>query len=171
MMRTRIKFFVLIAVFLSIGAQFIQAQEARATIENKSIKIGEQTDITIELSFPVATKNVMLPELKDTITKFIQIVSISDVDTAFDESDVGTKIYSQTITVTSWDSGYHVIPPFKFKLGNDSIQTQALLLEVRAVDVLPEKDIRDIKPIKEVPFSLLDWILTHRIEIGSGEIF
>lgn len=157
--------FFLIMLTLSVQSFSLQAQEVKATIDHKAIKIGEQSRITLELSFPVATKNVMMPELRDTITKFVEVVGVSDIDTAFDESDVGIKIYTQIITITSWDSGFHVIPPFKFKLDQDSIQTQALLLEVISVDVLPEKDIKDIKSIKEVPFSIWDWILAHLMEI------
>lgn len=156
--------FLLLLFVLGQGSTF--AQEVNASLQNESIRIGEQTTIKLEVSFPIGTSTVMLPNLKDTLTKEITVVEVSEVDTIFDESDVQTKIYSQSITITSWDSGYHVIPPFVFLVGTDSLKTKPLLLEVNTISISPDQDIKDIKSIIEVPFSLWDWILVHRIQIG-----
>ena len=55
---------------------------------------------------------------------------------------------------------------FKFVIDNDNISTKALLLSVNTVTIQADQDIKDIKEIIEVPFSLWDWILTNRMIIG-----
>jgi len=162
-------FYILVALLLGSS---LQAQEANAVLKDQNIQIGEQTKIQLELRFP-AGQAVMLPNLQDTITKFIEVVKVSDLDTTFDEDDISIQLITQTVTITSWDSGFHAIPPFVFKVGEDSIKTQANLLEVKSVKLQAETDIKDIKDIKEhleVPFSLSDWLLAHRWEVG-GSVF
>lgn len=157
-------------IFLSIlilcGTYALIAQEVSASLENNSIRIGEQTSIQIEVSFPIGVSQVLLPSIKDTLSKEIDVVEVGKVDTVFDESDLKTKIFSQKITITSWDTGYQVIPPFIFVVGKDSLKTNPLLLAVSSIAISAEQDIKDIKSIVEVPFSLWDWILVHLLEIG-----
>lgn len=155
-------FYILILMLLAVN---LQAQEATAVLKNSSIKIGEQTEIQLELRFTAGQK-VMLPNLQDTITKFIEVVRVSDLDTTFDEEDISIQLITQTITITSWDSGFHAIPPFTFKVGKDTIKSQANLLEVKSVALEAEADIKDIKQHLEVPFSLSDWLLAHKLELG-----
>lgn len=146
----------------------LAAQEASAVLDDKDIRVGEQTTIDLELRFNASEKAIMMPDLRDTISKFIEVLNVSAIDTAFDEDDITSKIFTQSITVTSWDSGYHAIPPFEFKVGEDTIRTEALLLSVTTVPLDPQTDIKDIKAIMEVPFSLWDWMLKHKLWIGGG---
>jgi len=157
--------FIWMALF--VAAVSAQSQEVSAVLDHDQIKIGEQTTIQLEVRFPAATKSIMMPALQDTISKFVEIIDVTDIDTTFDEEDITTKIFTQTITITSWDSGFHVIPPFLFIVGTDTINTKPLLLTVNTIKVQPDQDIKDIKNIIEIPFSLWDWILSHRIILGS----
>lgn len=151
---------------LIVAAFSVQSQNASALLERNEIKIGEQTTIQLALRVPAAQKNILMPALQDTITKFVELVHLSEIDTTFDDEDITTKIFSQTITITSWDSGIHVIPPFKFVLANDTLKTTPLLLTVNTIPIQAEQDIKDIKSIMEVPFSLTDWLLAHKKSIG-----
>jgi len=40
------------------------------------------------------------------------------------------------------------------------------LLTVNTIPLQPDQDIKDIKDIMEVPFSLMDWLLAHKLPIG-----
>ena len=151
-----------------VAAFSTQAQKASALLDHNEIKIGEQTTIQFELRVPAAEKSIMLPALQDTITKFVEVIEVSDVDTTFDEDDITTKIFTQQVTITSWDSGLHVIPPFKFVLGKDTLLSEPLLLTVNTIPLQADQDIKDIKEIMEVPFSLTDWLLAHKTPIGFG---
>ena len=123
---------VLIAFLFSIS---VFSQSASATLDHNEIKIGEQTFIDLEVQFPAASETVIMPELKDTLSKFVEVLNISKVDTAFDEDDIGLKIFTQRITITSFDSGLHVIPPFLIKVGAQSISTEPLLLTVNTIAI------------------------------------
>ncbi|MFM7080178.1 MAG: hypothetical protein ACKOYC_10370, partial [Bacteroidota bacterium] len=71
---------------------------------------------------------------------------------------------SQSFTITSFDSGYHVILPFQFALFNNgktdstSLQTKPLLIQVKTMDVDTTKAIKDIKDIEDVPFDWMDYL-------------
>jgi hypothetical protein len=158
------RLFYILLLFLPLGQ--LVAQEASAVLGNQDIRVGEQTTIELELRFNASEKAIMMPALRDTISKFIEVVSVSQIDTSFDEEDITTKIFNQQITITSWDSGFHAIPPFELKVGKDTVRTEALLLNVTTVPIDPKADIKDIKDILEVPFSLWDWILTNKLWIG-----
>lgn len=151
-------------LFLSL---FTQAQEATAVLQDKQIKIGEQTTIQLELRTPADGKTVNFPTLIDTISGKIEIVKLSEMDTAYDENDISIRVLSQTITITSWDSGFHVVPPFTFLVDGKPVETEPDLLEVSTVPIEAEADIKDIKEIMDVPFSLWDWILVHKLHIGA----
>ena len=154
-------------IFLVSFISYSQGQEFTAKLSPLEIKIGEQATLELECNFSAAEKQIMLPALKDTISKFIEVVDVSKIDTTFDEDDVTSKYFTQKITITSWDSGLHVIPPMQSIVGTDTLYSEPLLLSVNTVQLAEEQDIKDIKGIMEVPFSLWDWILAHRIEIGS----
>ncbi|KAA3648928.1 MAG: hypothetical protein DWP98_08285 [Bacteroidetes bacterium] len=160
------RFFYLL-LFL-ISSPLIAQNEVSATIGTQEIKIGEQTTIELEVSYSAAIESLIFPALQDTISKFIDIVEISKIDTIFDPEDVTKKYLNQTITITSWDSGYYVIPPFTFVVGSDTLKTNPLVLNVKNVSVEAQQDIKDIKTIIEVPFSLIDWLLSNKIPISIG---
>lgn len=153
-------------LFLLLGFQ-VNAQEAMAILQDKEIRIGDQTTLEIRLTSAADGKEVEFPTLIDTISGKIEIVKISDIDTSYDENDISIRVLSQVITITSWDSGYHAIPPFVFKIEGEEFKTEAQLLAVSSVSIEPEADIKDIKAIMEVPFSLWDWILVNKFKIGG----
>lgn len=158
------RLFYILLLFFAVGQ--LRAQEATAVLGDREIRLGEQTTIELELRFNASEKAIMMPALRDTISKFIEVIHVSQIDTSFDEEDITTKIFNQQITITSWDSGFHAIPPFEFKVGKDTVRTEALLLNVTTVPLDPKADIKDIKNIMEVPFSLWDWILANKLWIG-----
>lgn len=144
------------------------AQELEISIQPEAIKIGERATITYSLSFPITAKEVVMPAVEDTLTESVEVIAVSSVDSAIDQSDIQSRIFTQSVEVTSWDSGFHAIPPFKFKVDGDSLKSKPLLLEVKSVTLSAEQDIKDIKQIKDVPFSLWDWLLAHRNYFAWG---
>lgn len=139
--------------FVSMGA-VAQELNVKADIDSSSILIGEQVRLKLTAFFSSpAEKKIEWPVLKDTITGKVEVVSKSKIDTQQTES--GTILYTQELLITSFDSGYHPIPPFLFKVSGDTSQvfeTEALLLEVQTVPVDTTQDIRDIKGPVDIPF-------------------
>ena len=158
----------IVLLCISLMGMQLSAQEVSAVLKDKQIKIGEQTTIELSMRATADGRTVQFPDLLDTISANIEILEVSEIDTAYDEQDISIRILSQTITITSWDSGFHAVPPFVFFLGDQQIASEADLLEVISVPLAAEADIKDIKKIMEVPFSLWDWILVHKYWFLGG---
>lgn len=136
-------------IIFAAGASLAQEIEVIAKLDSSSIKIGEQTRIRLSAKYGPGVK-LKWPELKDTITKHIEVVEKGKVSTG--------AVHEQTIIITSFDSGFHVIPPFRFIVNGDTsniAETEALLLQVNTVPVdTAQASIKDIKNILDEPF---DW--------------
>lgn len=148
-----------------------QERQADVKLDTALIRLGEQAQITLTLRSP-AQDSVTWPELNDTITSGIEILQASAIDTAYDSVQITTRILTQQLTITSFDSGYHPIPPFLFIAGNDSIVSKALLLSVQSIPVDTTKSIFDIKPPMQVKYSWTDWLKEHWrwFALGAGVI-
>ncbi|MBR8534850.1 hypothetical protein KDU71_04700 [Carboxylicivirga sediminis] len=139
-----------------------------AEMDSTVIFIGGQIDLKLQLSQP-DNMELNFPLLTDTITKNIEIVRASQIDTLNKEN--GRYLIEQSLRITSFDSGLHYIPPIVFeeasqKLGK-AIQTEPMaLMVVNPFDeVDPQKGIVDIKQPMQAPFHLselykyLPWVL------------
>ena len=85
--------------------------QAKATVDKDSILIGEQIKLRVQGQFKIGQDQ--WPSL-DTISKF-EVLEKSEVDRE-EEGDLVTL--SQTLTLTSWDSGILFIPPLN--IGNSA---------------------------------------------------
>ena len=147
-------------------AQMIQVS---ALPDTGVIRIGEQTHIRLQVSCPKG-KNILWPVLADTLIKGLQITNRSKTDTI--KSDTlrhSSEIrLEQNITLTSFDSGYYAIPPFRFYPGGDTthpLLTEAILLRVVGMKVDTTQAIKDIKQPVDAPFDwhelipMIKWVL------------
>ncbi|HYG52856.1 MAG TPA: hypothetical protein VD905_18265 [Flavobacteriales bacterium] len=142
------------------GALVSNAQEIEASFSKKKILIGEQVKLTF--AFNNITGNITWPVLKDTINAHIEIID-SVIKPAKDKVPL-VKEY----IITSFDSGYYAIPPFKFLVDSLMVETNPLLLEVHTVAVDTTKEFKDIKEIKAENYSVSEkvkdffqWLLEH----------
>ncbi len=119
------------------------------------IKIGDQLQLHLKAQLPKNT-NIIWPSIVDTISKQIEIVKKSVIDTSF-ASDSQHVVLSQTLYLTSFDSGYWAIPPFKFTtvVGKDSsaFETEPLLLQVNTIAVDTTQAIKEIKEPLDIPIG------------------
>jgi len=154
----------LLVASLASSSQIISAT---AKLDSSSILIGGQTRLQLSVMYKVdgsapGTKDfgqvkINWPAIGDTIIKQIEVLNKSKVDTMVpDKSDPYTFVQSQYITITSFDSGYYAIPPFRFIVNNDTDnyrETDALLLQVNTLPVDTTLAIKDIKPPMSEPFQ------------------
>ena len=84
---------ILYILLFLLGIQMQAQNDVRATIGSQEIKIGDQTTIDLEVSYSAAEETLIFPALQDTITKFIEIVEVSNIDTTFDEEDILSLIH------------------------------------------------------------------------------
>lgn len=149
-------------LFVIIGLNGI-GQTIKA--DSSRFPIGSQLKLTIEIPF-IHGEQVKWPQLKDTLTKSIEILSKSGIDTiAIDGTN--KKNLRQVLNITSFDTGFIVIPPLNFEIIKQGsspviVATEPLLLQVDKPKIDPAADIKDIKPIYKAPITfkeLLPWIV------------
>ncbi|MDR3326570.1 MAG: hypothetical protein LBT04_00280 [Prevotellaceae bacterium] len=130
-----------------------------AKIDSTMILIGEQCNLTFEISQQPDTK-IVTPLFIDSIVKGIEIVSCK-FDTIKNPDNY--LIVRQKYVITSFDSALYYIPEFKFACGMDTILSNSLSLKVVSIPIdttQQEISIADIKPIVKAPF---DWVLVFKI--------
>lgn len=164
--------FVLSVILIVLTAtSTVSAQNATVTavLDSQQILIGDQVnlDLTAVLHEDMP---VQWPVFKDTITKELEIITASIPDTV--KTPAGETKIHQRLVITSFDTGFIVLPPISFLFNNDSLQllsTEPQLLFVSDIPVEMQADIKDIKEPYDVPFdfkSLIKWILLALVVIG-----
>jgi hypothetical protein len=78
------------------------------------------------------------------------------------KKETGETVYHQRLVLTSFDTGFIVVPAIKFYFNDDSTQvlsTDPLVIFVSDIPVEMEADIKDIKEPYDVPFNWKKWVL------------
>ena len=166
----------IILLFVILCApSYLSAQEAKvtATLDSNTIQIGQQVKLQLSIQYRVDKgKQVKIswPQITDTIRKEVEVVGQSKIDTVINKSDPFLFTQSKILYITSFDSGYWAIPPFKFIVNTDTngILTQPLLLQVSTVAVDTTIAIKTIKPPYEEKYTWLDWLKDNMIVIYVG---
>lgn len=163
------KFSQIFSLLLLLLTQQLLAQQVRveAVLDTSKIRIGEQAKLNLYLTYDSNIKDLKVewPNIGDTITEKVEVISVSPIDTTLPEKSNSTKVYQhQQIIVSVYDSGYYAIPGFKFTLNNDSahpLYTQPLLLEVHTVPTdSSATKTKDIKPPFDERFNW-KWYLSY----------
>ena len=159
----------LLIILLSFGFGVVNAQtpDANVDISAQQIFIGNQVKITLILNTNAADQ-VEWPAITDTLLKNVEVLELSKIDTTFDKETITLKSYRQSITITSFDSGYYAIKPFVFIVNNEVVETEPILLEVRNIPIENLELIRDIKKPIEVELSWLDYVKMHYQKVLIG---
>ncbi len=154
------KFFIYIILILSFFTENVFAQEIRiqSRLDTNLIRIGDQTRLTVDVQYPKDSL-VSWPLMQDTIIDKLEIVDIS-LDTIFTQKQINHFLVNYTIT--SFDSGYYVIPPQLIinKNTNDTLESQALRFAVATLvlDTTKQNAIFDIKAPIEAPWTLYEFL-------------
>jgi len=155
---------VLIILFFQLIAKG-QTEEASAKLDTTDITIGDQIKLQLSFSGP-SDVEVVWPKINDTIVKAVEVIDRTGIDTIPEGEN--NSLYTQNLTVTSFDSGYYALPPFRFvyKVKDDTVlhfvETSPLLLGVHTVEVDTTKAFKDIKMPIAAPYTLreaLPWII------------
>lgn len=151
----------ILALLFLLASTIVSAQalSVDATIDTSKLRIGEQAKIDLYLNYAAkADIKVQWPTFGDTITEKVEVISVTPIDTTFPDKTNSTRLLQhQQITISVYDSGYYVIPGFKFIVNNDTanpVFTKPLFVEVHTVptDTSAAKT-KDIKPPLEEPFN------------------
>ncbi len=163
----RLVHFYLFAIAFSTNLYaFSKHIEPQVAIDTNAIAIGGQTKLTLRLEINRG-QHFLWPVIADTIGSSIEIVNQTGIDSIVSK-DNSKILLTQHITITSFDTGYHVIPPLLFKLRNSNddpwqnFESSPLLLHVSGVEVDPDQPIKDIKNLMSAPYTFLEiikWVI------------
>jgi hypothetical protein len=72
--------FLILLLFALAGNVFSQNVIAIAKLDSNKILVGDQVKLKVQLTYPAKTI-ISWPEIKDTLTKHIEIIQKSKIDT------------------------------------------------------------------------------------------
>ncbi len=134
---------------------YTQPSRVEAIPDRDTIRIGEQTIIQLRASVNTGFFCIM-PTLGDTLTSAIEVIEQSETD-SIQKKDI--RDYIRQLTITSFDTGAHTIPAFKFiiydSLTRDTLQSQPVSFYVQDVAVDTAQAPKDIKPVTIIPAPIL----------------
>ena len=150
-------FGLILFVMNSIKAE---PQKFVVSLDTSSIRVGEQVHLKLNVALPKSA-TIFWPVIADTLTAKVEVAKRSKVDTSA-TSNKDYINYTQNITVTSFDTGYHYIPPFAvhYSTSGDSTKhellSESLFLKVRTVEVDTTRAIRDIRGTMNAPITFAE---------------
>jgi hypothetical protein len=159
--KSHITFFIFLLFFLLFKISIGQKINISAALDSTKIRIGEQVKLDLYVSYSTKQNNLKIqwPNIADTITDKIEVISVSVIDTTSpDKSNPDIIQQHQQITISAYDSGYFAIPGFKFFINNDSANafySQSLFLEVHTVPT--DSSITKTKDIKPPFTEAFNW--------------
>jgi hypothetical protein len=136
----------------------LQAQQVtvKASIDSTHILIGDQLKLLLEVEKP-KDLNVQFPQVPDTFSTKVEVVNRSKIDTIKLDDKTRQRL-TQTLFITSFDSGKHQIPQFYFRMKNgqvlDSTATRELMFQVHTMKIDTTKGPIDIKTVYGAPVTL-----------------
>lgn len=150
--------YAILLVLLSGGMYSLQAQQVtvKASIDSTHILIGDQLKLLLEVEKP-KDLNVQFPQVPDTFSTKVEVVNRSKIDTIKLDDKTRQRL-TQTLFITSFDSGKHQIPQFYFRMKNgqvlDSTATRELMFQVHTMKIDTTKGPIDIKTVYGAPVTL-----------------
>jgi hypothetical protein len=144
--------FLFLALIFAFHTWAQQASFA-AKLDTNRILIGEQTTLHLSAKNLVGVTNLNWPIWPDSIAG-LELIS-SRRDTV--ETD-GTFSITEHFVLTSFDSGFVVIPPFEILLADQKLATEPQILNVGTIEILADQDFYDIKAPVDPPFDFLYWL-------------
>ncbi|MCK7558931.1 hypothetical protein MKQ70_29710 [Chitinophaga sedimenti] len=150
---------------LTLSAQ--DYMSIKAVPDTMAIRIGEQFKVMLDArvqtyAIPGVHFKIVFPSLPDSFNHF-ELIGQSEIDTT--GSNNVEKVFRQTVTLTSFDSGRWEVPPMKFEVFSatdgsyDSVFTKPFAIDVNTVAVDTSKAFKPIKPLRTVKWLWTDYIL------------
>ena len=129
-----------------------QAQYFTLSVDRNSILLGEQFNVDVKLTMPLNGRFTNWPNMPDSVNH-LEVVARG----AIDSIRQGDKmLFTQTVTMTGFDSGHWVIPPLAVTVNGKLIKSASTAIDVRNIK-LEGTEYNDIKEIIEVEPPGPDW--------------
>ena len=148
-----------IAILLLV-AGVAHSQELKLSADTSSMKIGEHLELVLEIEDASTLSNSMWewPVINDSLPGGWEVLSKTPLDSS-------ATTLRQTFKITRWDTGYFVIPPIRMAKDYEWVESNPVLVSVSFPEQVSESEIRDIKEIREVSYTLWDRIKDNALAI------
>jgi hypothetical protein len=164
-----------LAILLMAAANAVAQPEVEATIAPKEILIGQPTTLTLQVNHePNVT--IFWPntdvELPIDSGRVLEVLNKSKIDTVLTGGFMQQKL---TLQVTAWDTGFYIIPPFKFLYQSPAdtapltLENYPVLLQVNTIVVDTTQAFKGLKDPIDAPFSI--WEYKYHILGGAVALF
>jgi hypothetical protein len=131
----------------------------KVSIERDTLKIGEQTTLSIQYFYDVVDEEIKWPEFDNFITNDVEIIDKSQVITKpLDSTKTYKFVKQQDFLITSFEPKQHIIPAFEFIHLDSVYLSNPIQLTVQTVPVDTTKGVYDIYPIYEVEYPVTERI-------------
>jgi hypothetical protein len=159
-MRIKDRYIIAFIFFHLFAAAYAQDVSVKSSFDSARIFIGDQIRYTVTIEKPAGLK-LILPILKDTLIKNIEIVS----GPVIDSTSLGGRVkIIQRYLVTSFDSGRYQVPPVFAEVKNvDGLKrfySDFSLLKVMRIQIAPPDTVSKI----------FDIVKPYRAPVTVGEI-
>lgn len=162
-----------IFIFWLLSLSAFAQLNVSAALDSTTILLGDQIQLNFRTT-QASSAEYLSADFQGTLDTIdpIELIQVNDPTT----TSIGSNdVISQSIIITSFENGTHMIPGFSFssKTGNNSYQSlsNAVYLNVKAIEIDTTKNaaLRPIKDIMEEPVRIGDWI--HYILIPLAILF
>jgi hypothetical protein len=170
---------ILCGLLIMIFAHSLKAQNVTIALDTNAIALGDQTIFTV-----AATRDPMdgsgsfsFPIWGDTLTGGLEIIKVAGEDTLAVElagGRTGIQVI-QKLLVTHWDSGFHAIAPIQMRWNKDTLESNALSIQVLMPEPGKTGEIAGHAPIRLTSWSWqervrqwLPWVLISVLIFGLG---
>ncbi|MBL7963375.1 MAG: hypothetical protein JNM31_05975 [Flavobacteriales bacterium] len=160
---------LLIHIALLSSAPVVQAQEVRAQLDTAIIRLGERAHLIMDVSNTGdAIPTVTWPVVGDTLRAQVEVVERHGPDTITRD---GRAMLRMTYGLTSFEAGFWALSPLPLVVDGRSMETEAMVLEVRTVEADPGNSLRPPKPVigPRMPAWLL-WVEEHALHLSAGAL-
>lgn len=153
------KLLLVVALLFINKAIFAQAPVVNTFIDKEDILIGEQLEYKVVATYPGNVFKVQWITVPDSMPHF-ELVDKTKIDTS---TENGKTILSQTLTLTSFDSGRWATPAFMINFdpvkddATINLFTDSLAINVGYAPADSTNQLRDIKPIMDVTIKNYLW--------------
>ena len=159
---------IVLFLFLGLGIGALDAQnvEYGVALDTNYMMIGDQQHLTFKVKGDPGLK-IIFPQLKDTMTKGVEIISGPVLDSIKDKD--GRWLFEGKYVITAFDSGVYVIPPMPITVEgqeyNNVLRTDPLVFAVNTFQVDPQKGNYDIVQPYAAPWTFAEilpvvlWVL------------
>ncbi|MFN2394474.1 MAG: hypothetical protein ABR597_02175 [Bacteroidales bacterium] len=156
--------YIFLVLVLFLLQPTIKAQQITSSIEPQKIFIGEPVQLVFDIKYPDSLQ-LEMPVFNENINSVIEILHHGQTD-SLEAVEQNQKHLIRSLTVTSWEEGFHPIEPitFLFISGTDTLETESepLLLEVEEFLIDEHTELKGIKAIMSAPVTfreVLPWAL------------